>query len=64
MNKLYGTLKDATSKKYPELSEVKLDTGAIQMYLQNRERIYSTSKTIVEHQEMMIAYYRINILKK
>ena len=43
--------------KYPELSEVKLDTGAIQKYLDNREMVLSTSEAILEHQDMMIAYY-------
>jgi hypothetical protein len=58
INKMYGTLRDTTSKKYPELSELKLDTGAIQIYLHNREKIFPANKTIVEHQEMIIAYYR------
>jgi len=64
LSRVYSTLREATGKKYPELGEVKLDTGAIQMYLHRREKIHQTSKTIVEHQEKMIAYYLSNILKK
>ena len=57
LNKMYAQLRDNTGRKYPELSEVKLDTGAIQKYLDNREMVLSTSEAILEHQDMMIAYY-------
>jgi hypothetical protein len=64
LNKMYRTLRNSASNKYPELSEVKLDTGAIQMYLDNREKVHTTNKTILEHQDLMIAFYLRNILKE
>ena len=61
---MYGTLRTLTSKKYPELSEVKLDTWAIQMYLDNREKVYTTRTAILEHEEKMITYYHTYILEE
>jgi len=63
LNKLYLALKASTSTKYPELSEEKLDTEAIQMYLDNREKVWATRPADLEHQKKMITFYLTNILK-
>jgi len=58
----YNVMRRNTGKKYPELSEVQLNTEAIQRYRANR-KIQSTSTTILEHQEMIVKYYLKHTLK-
>jgi hypothetical protein len=63
LSKMYSLLRQHTGQKYPELSEVQLNTEAIRRYRANRQ-IHSTRHTILEHQEMIVKFYLSDILKK
>ena len=63
LSRLYALLRANTGRKYPELSEVQLNTEAIRRYRASTTA-RSTSYTILEHQEMIVKFYLSDILKK
>ena len=62
LSQMYSLLRSNTGLKYPELSEVQLNTEAVRRYRANI-KTYSTSTTILEHQEMIVKFYLSHILE-
>ena len=62
LSRMYALLRVNTGRKYPELSEVQLNTEAIRRYRVNTNT-RSTSHTVLEHQEMIVKFYLSHILE-
>eukprot|EP00090_Calanus_glacialis_P045819 TRINITY_DN8740_c0_g1_i4.p1 TRINITY_DN8740_c0_g1~~TRINITY_DN8740_c0_g1_i4.p1 ORF type:complete len:467 (-),score=130.41 TRINITY_DN8740_c0_g1_i4:29-1429(-) len=62
LSNMYSTLRSNTGRKYPELSEVQLNTEAIRRFRANTNT-RSTSHTVLEHQEMIVKFYLSHILQ-
>ena len=63
LSSMYADLRANTGRKYPELSEVQLNTEAIRRFRANTNT-RSTSHTVLEHQEMIVKFYLSHILMK